>query len=93
MKQYRELKNNPENYYHREPLFNLDNGKMVTPDKMDKIIDLYAFENEDIKYYTRVSWKEKYKKIAGSKFMENIEAMKKLDSNFENVRAVFWFDH
>jgi len=94
VKQYRGLKNNPETYDHYSYDVNVSKESLiVSADQMEKIIDLYAFENEGIKYYTKISWKEKYKDIVGLKFMENIEAMKKLDFNVENVRIIFWFDN
>jgi hypothetical protein len=65
--------------------------KHVSNEEMDEIISCKL--DDDISYYTQVSWKETYKDRAGTFLTETIPALKKLSQKTEDIRMVFWFDN
>ena len=58
---------------------------------MDRVLELIAFN--DKKYLTEVEWQCPYKNISKAFWVNNLEAMLKIDKDPENDRMVFWFDN
>lgn len=68
------------------------NGKEISNNEMDRIINLLAFW-DGVNYYTETIWEHPNRLICDHFWDNMIPAMQKLDSNTDNVRFVFWFDN
>lgn len=68
------------------------NTKIISNQEMNRIISLLSFIEND-QYYTEIIWEQPNKNISPEFWEESLNEMKKIDSNPENVRCVFWFDN
>lgn len=78
----------PDEYYYYPPL----NAKVISNEKMDKIINMVAFL-DDNNYYSNLKVPQTYSDISSQFWDEIVPAMEKYSSHPDDVRCVFWFDN
>ena len=72
-------------------LYGQGNYKVVDNKEMDRIVNLTAFLGET-EYYTDVIWEESCSNIC-EPFWHDLERVRALDPDPNNLRCVFWFDN
>lgn len=78
----------PDNYNYAPP----HKIEAITNEKMERIMNLSAFLDEK-QYWTKVPHAMSMEEISKEFWIGNLEAMKKLSENTDDVRCVFWFDN
>ena len=67
-------------------------AEIVGHEKMTRIMNLASFY-DDYAYVTQVETKVSYKEISEHFWVDEVEAMKKVAEDPNNIRCVFWFDN
>ena len=67
-------------------------AKKISNNEMERIVKNILFLENDINYYTTISYEIPLQEVCSFFWKKFVPAMKQLDSNYDNVRFVFWFD-
>lgn len=89
-KEYRKtgkLKHSPDHYFY-QPV----GAKLITNERMDRILNLTAFLDEN-EFFTTLEQTVSYKKISSFLWEDLVPAMQNLNKDPSKVRCVFWFDN